>query len=129
MQKTYVKSSNGKSNFTVEQIEDLLSLARSKNFSEYDSLAEDGQFDATDNGRAEENMYTVIQTDVLLFNLLLNFSEIQKIIFLYLMMRESGYNLTHEECARTLSMKRESYMTVMRAVKKKAEKFFNQQTR
>lgn len=128
MPKTYIKSSNN-GLLTIEDIEELLSLAKSKNFSEYDTLAEDGQFDIGDNGVAEDKMYSIVQMDMFLFNLLLNFSERQKIVFLYLLMREAGYNLTHEECARTLSMKRESYMTVMRAVKKKAEKFLRQQSR
>lgn len=127
MQKTYVKSNN--KTMTVEQVEELLRIARSKNFSEYEALEQGEHFDAGDNGLEEENMYRVIQTDMFLFNLLLAFDERQKIVFLYLLMRESGYNLTHEECARTLSMKRESYMTTMRAVKKKAEKFFKQQMR
>ncbi len=128
MPKTYIKSSNN-GLLTIEDIEELLSLAKSKNFSEYDVLAEDGQFDVGDNGSSEDRMYSIVQMDMFLFNLLLNFSERQKIVFLYLLMREAGYNLTHEECARTLSMKRESYMTVMRSVKKKAGKFLRQQTR
>lgn len=114
---------------TIEQIEEILKIASSKNFSEYDSVSEDNHFDVGDNGIEEEKMYSVLQMDMFLFNLLLNFSERQKITFLYLLMREAGYNLTHEDCARTLSMKRESYMNIVRVVKKKAEKFFKQQSR
>lgn len=104
-------------------------IPESKNFSEYDKLDETGQFDAGDDGLGEENMYSVIQTDMYMYNLLMNFSERQKITFLYLLMREAGYNLTHEECARTLSMKRESYMNIVRVVKKKAQKILKQQSR
>lgn len=128
MPKTYVKS-NGSTLLTTEDIEELMNLAKSKNFSEYEQQTEDGQFDVGDNGLSENAMYSIVQMDMFLYSLLLNFSELQKIVFLYLLMRESGYNLTHEECARTLSMKRESYMTVMRAVKKKAGKFLKQQSR
>lgn len=110
-------------------IKSLHLIPESKNFSEYDKLAENGTFEVGDDGMGEETMYSVMQTDMFMYNLLLNFSERQKITFLYLMMRESGYNLTHEECARTLSMKRESYMNIVRVVKKKAQKILKQQSR
>lgn len=110
-------------------IRSLHLIPESKNFSEYDLLAENGHFDAGDDGLGEVSMYSIIQTDMYMYNLLLNFSEKQKITFLYLLMREAGYSLTHEECAKTLSMKRETYMNIVRVVKKKAQKILKQQSR
>jgi len=46
----------------------------------------------------------------------------QKIILLYQVLREAGYNLNHADCAKTLSITRERYMVLLKDVKKRAGK-------
>lgn len=101
-------------------------IPESKNFSEYDRAEEDGHFDVNDNSIGEVSMYSIANADMLMYNLLLTLSERQKVAFLYLLMREAGYGLTHEDCAKTLSMKRETYMKLIRIVKNKAGKLLQQ---
>lgn len=80
------------------------------------------EFEASDNGRAEEQMVSNMQADALLLSILLKLTDKQKIILLYQVLREAGYNLNHEDCAKTLSMTREWYMSLLKEVKKKSAK-------
>lgn len=110
MAKTYVK--------TLRQI---MMVATSQNFSDME-LPDGEQFDAGDNGEAAEMMVSQIQADTLLLSLLRNMNDREKIILMYQILRESGYNLNHEECAKTLNITRERYMVVLKDVKKRAAK-------
>lgn len=80
------------------------------------------EFDIGDNGKEEELMFSGLQADALLINLLFKFNDRQKIILMYQVLRESGYNLNHGDCAKTLSLTREHYMFLLKGVKKKAVK-------
>lgn len=107
MAKTYLKT--------------LSYLSTSVNFS--DMKYPDGKpFDAGDNGDSQEATYSNIQADIYLLNLLRSLDDRQKIILMFQILRESGYNLNHADCARTLSITRERYMVLLKAVKKRAAK-------
>lgn len=79
-------------------------------------------FDASDNGKAAAQMLSDMQADALMLDLLFKFNDRQKIILLYQVLREAGYNLNHEDCAKTLSLTREHYMFLLKGVKTKARK-------
>jgi hypothetical protein len=103
-----------------------LLVPTSKNFSEleiefFTEENEEG-FNPGDDGRAEADMFSTLQADALLLGLLYRFTDRQKIILLYQILRESGYNLNHEDCAKTLSITREHYMVLLSDVKKRARK-------
>lgn len=99
----------------------LIFLAQSHNFS--DMEYPDGKpFDAGDEGEAQEAMLGNMQADAYLLHLLLKMSDRQKIILMYQLLREAGYNLNHADCAQTLGITRERYMTLLKDVKKRAAK-------
>lgn len=99
----------------------LIYLAQSYNFS--DMKFPDGKpFDAGDEGEAEESMIGNMQADAFLLALLLKMGDRQKIILMYQLLREAGYNLNHADCAKTLGITRERYMTLLKDVKKRAAK-------
>jgi hypothetical protein len=99
----------------------LLYLAQSTNFSE---LRQPGgeDFDVGDEGEQESEMLATMQADAHLLSLLQGFNDRQKIILMYQLLREAGYNLNHSDCAKTLSITRERYMVLLKDVKKRAAK-------
>lgn len=99
----------------------LVFLAQSTNFS--DMKSPDGsEFDAGDEGGAEDLMLGQMQADAFLLALLGGFNDRQKIILMYQLLREAGYNLNHADCAKTLNITRERYMVLLKDVKKRAAK-------
>lgn len=99
----------------------LAYLATSNHFTEMDYP--DGEpFDAGDEGNSQDKMISIVQADILLLNLLKGMDNRQKIILMYQVLRESGYNLNHADCARTLSITRERYMVLLKDIKKRAAK-------
>lgn len=110
MAKTYIK--------TLRQ---LMMVASSQNFSEME-LPDGEPFDAGDNGDAADMMLSTVQADASLLALLCGMNDREKIILMYQILRESGYNLNHAECARTLNITRERYMVILKGVKKRAAK-------
>jgi len=94
-------------------------MPESKNFSEY---SDDGEFDRSDDGNEEDSFYSKVNAESILLQILSTLNDKQKIVLLYQVVRELGYDLTHEECARTLSMGRVNYMMFLREVRKRAKK-------
>lgn len=107
-------------------------IPESKNFSEFygndNSVPEENNedkslaYDASDNGKAEEAMFSSVQGEQLLLSLLSALDNKDKIILLYQVLREAGYNLQHEDCAKTLSLSRGGYLVSVKKVKKKCMK-------
>lgn len=103
----------------------LMMIAESVNFSDLGRNQNDEtvqEFDAGDNGRADDEIASNMQADSLLLTLLFGFNDRQKVILLYQILREAGYNLNHGDCAKTLSLTREHYMFLVSEVKKKARR-------
>lgn len=102
-----------------------LLVPSSKNFSEFTTYNDDNEvqhFEASDESSAEEEIISNMQADAMLLALLSSFNDRQKVILVYQILRESGYNLNHEDCAKTLSITREHYMFLLADIKKKAKK-------
>lgn len=99
----------------------LLFLAQSTNFS--DLRYPGGEdFDVGDEGHEEDEMLATMQADAWLMQLLHSFNDRQKIILMYQLLREAGYNLNHSDCADTLALSRSRYMVLLKDVKKRAAK-------
>lgn len=96
------------------------SLPQSKNFSEY---TETGEFDRSDDGLEEDRIFNQIEVEQTILKILTHFNDKQKVVFLYQLVRDSGYDITHEECAKTLSMGRVNYMNFLLEVRKRVKKF------
>ncbi len=86
------------------------------------SLPDGTEFDAGDGEQAVDSMYSAMHADSLLLNLLKGMNDRQKIIIMYQLLREAGYNLNHADCASTLSITRERYMVLVKEVKTRAAK-------
>lgn len=99
-------------------------VASSQNFSEME-LPDGEPFDAGDEGEAADQMYSQVQADAHLLSLLQGMNDREKIVLMYQILRESGYNLNHEDCARTLNISRKTYMLTLKGVKKRAAKILN----
>lgn len=98
-----------------------MAMPQSTNWS--DMEMPDGEpFDAGDGGEAADMMVSMVQADVYLLSLLRGMSDREKIILMYQILRESGYNLNHADCAKTLNITRERYMVLLKGVKKRAAK-------
>jgi DNA-directed RNA polymerase specialized sigma24 family protein len=113
MAKTYIK--------TLRQ---LMMVASSTNFSDME-LPDGEPFDAGDNGEATDMMYSQVQADAQLLSLLHSMNDREKIVLMYQILRESGFNLNHEDCAKTLNISRKTYMLALKGVKKRAAKILN----
>lgn len=103
--------------------------ATSRNWSEIytqtpEQNNEDGPmgYDKGDDGEQASQTESNVQADQLLLKLLSNLDDRGKIILMYQILRETGYNLTHEECARTLNMSRVWYSSETKEVKQKCQK-------
>lgn len=100
----------------------------SHNFS--DMKHPDGtEFDAGDEGQEQDQIISQMQADAFLLKLLQSFNDRQKIILMYQLLREAGYNLNHEDCAQTISITRERYMVLLKDVKKRAAKILQMSAR
>jgi hypothetical protein len=99
-------------------------IPESKNFSELAQVNEDGEkeFEAGDGSQASERMVSDLHADAILVDMLFRMNDREKIILMYQILRESGYNLNHGDCAKTLSLTREHYMYLLKEVKLKAAK-------
>lgn len=90
-----------------------------KSSSEFD---ENEEFDIGDGGKASNQMMENVQAEFLLLGLLEKFSDRDKVIILFQVVRGAGYHLTHEDCAQTLGITRERYMVLLKTMKKRAAK-------
>lgn len=108
----------------------ILVLPEAKPFSDLAVPNDEGEleFDVGDNGRDAEQMVSDVHADAVLLEMLYHMDDREKIILMYQILRESGYNLNHGDCAKTLSLTREHYMFLLKNVKKKAGKVL-QETR
>ena len=113
MSKTYIK--------TLRQLMALANLPTSRNVSTM-KFPDGEEFDVGDNGQAVDIMISQVQADTLLLSLLQGMNDREKIILMYQVLRESGYNLNHAECAKTLNITRERYMVILKGVKSRAAK-------
>lgn len=111
---------------SVKTVRAIQTIATSKNFSEFnlqtDEYSMEDIMEANDQGKASDAMLSDVQAADMLLDLLFKMNDRQKIILMYQLLREAGYNLTHEDCAKTLNLTREHYIFLVTGVKKKSQK-------
>jgi hypothetical protein len=92
------------------------------NFSQMSiSSEEDLEFDIGDDGNESEVLYDTLELEMNIMEILHNLDNREKIIFLYQLMRESGYRFDYTSCAKTLHISRKWYMMILKQVKSKAK--------
>ena len=109
-------------------------IPESRNFSEYEKHVSEANSDdkeisweVSDGGEQIETELSKLNGDQLLINLLTGLDNRDKIVLLYQILRESGYILEHEDCAKTLSLSRSGYVILVKNVKKKCMKILRSQ--
>lgn len=105
----------------AKTLEQVMMIVTSTNFSAL-GLPDGEPFDVGDDGYSEGAAVSQLQADACLLSLLKGMNDREKIILMYQILRESGYNLNHADCAKTLNITRERYMVILRGVKKRAAK-------
>ena len=104
----------------IKKVTSLVFIPAAYPFSDFDIDDKPEQFG--DNCRSEIKMLSKISTNISIIKILNNLEDRNKIVFMFLLLRESGFSLTHEECAKILSISRQSYMKLVKSVKTKAKK-------
>lgn len=119
-----------KNKMSLKEFKRIVILAESKNFSDLHTVNEEGrvEFDVGDGGIQSESMYQQLEADFLLLDILAKLNDRQKVILLYQVLRQAGFNFNHEDCAKTLSLSREQYMFNVRQVKDRSAKILNGNT-
>ncbi|MBV6446376.1 MAG: hypothetical protein IFNCLDLE_02674 [Ignavibacteriaceae bacterium] len=95
-------------------------LPKSYNFGELEPN-EDGQIldgDAFED--KQDNTYSNIFADEIVVQILFNLKDREKVVFMYQLLRESGYEIDYGSAAQTMGIQRQSYMKMLSLVKKKA---------
>lgn len=108
--------------YEVANIPEARSFSQLQAEEQQKSEDQDMGYDVGDGGRAAEEMMGSLNAELLMLGLLEKFSDRDKVIILFQVVRGAGYHLTHEDCAQTLSITRERYMVLLKNVKKRAAK-------
>jgi len=97
-------------------------LPKAYPFSDFVFEKDENQHQFGDEGEQEEKMFSQTNAEMLITKINSSLSDRDKVVFMYLLLRESGYKLTHDECAKTLSVSRQTYMKLVKNVKLRAAK-------
>jgi len=92
-------------------------------FSEIETSSEFGDgatFSPHDCGDAASNMYDEMEHDLLILQILYNLDDKEKIVFLYLLLRDYGHKIDFDSLAKTVGYKRSNYMHLVKKVRTKA---------
>lgn len=107
----------------------LIFIPTSKNFSSFRTKSLDKNnsdeplaYDVSDKGEFFDDVYSNLSGDSVLFKLLMELDDKEKIILLYQIIKEVGFNLTQEEFAKTLRCSRLWYSSSAKKVRMKCIK-------
>jgi hypothetical protein len=104
-------------------------IPKAYSFSDIESrLDDDGKtFDVGDNGMEVDKIFKKLEYENLILQVLFNLNNTEKIIFLYVMLRDYGLQIDHASFAKTMGIKRVNYMYILGKMKKKVLKIVNQE--
>jgi hypothetical protein len=92
-------------------------IPTSYNFS--DVYKEDENFDVDDMGKEVEELYDKFAFEQLIVDVLYHLDDREKLIFMFQILRDAGYNIDHKSCSIVLNMGRVWYMENLSKVKQK----------
>jgi len=97
----------------------------SVNFSQLEREMDEGKisYEPGDSGLEAERLETDLQFEELVIQILCNFEEREKIVFLFQLLRDGGYQIDHGSCAKVVKLSRRQYMRVLEDVRFKAKLF------
>lgn len=79
----------------------------------------DGTYNLGDNGEEVEKLEQKLQYEELVMQMLYSLEGNERLIFLYQILRDYGYQIDHESFAKTLHLKRSRYMDILGTVRLK----------
>jgi len=98
-------------------------IPQTVNFSALKKTEDDNKiedFDVGDEGRSVESVENSIDFEKLLLKLLCNLEIEEKLILVYQVLRDYGYQIDHGSFANTLGISRVKYMKMLKVVKMKS---------
>ena len=98
----------------------IVFIPRAYPLSDFDH--EDGNAAEFSDNSHELKMYSDVNVDMHVLNLLSQLKDRHKIVLMYLLLRDNGFNFTHGECAKTMSLSRQAYMNLVKVVRTKGKK-------
>ena len=98
------------------------------NFSDLESMlgenfdgSVEGSEALSDGGSFSENITKDLEYEEMVIDMVSNLDEREKVIFLYQLLRDSGYRIDHDSCAKSLGLTRKWYMVLLGDVKMKIQ--------
>jgi len=112
------KVKNGLKGFVPESVNfsELKKITKDRN-SENDEGQREFPSDTGDSGLAVEQMEESVDYEKLVLQMLCNLDLQEKLVFMYQLFRDSGYQIDHGSFARTLNVSRLEYMKMLKMVK------------
>ena len=97
----------------------------SVNFSQLEQDMEDGTlgYDPGDNGLEKKRLQDNMQYEEMVVQILCNLEEREKLIFVFQLLRNDGYQIDHGSFAKAVSLSRRQYMRVLSTVRLKSSLF------
>ena len=97
----------------------------SVNFSQLEQDMEDGTlgYDPGDNGLEKKRLQDNMQYEEMIVQILCNLEKREKLIFVFQLLRNDGYQIDHGSFAKAVSLSRRQYMRVLDTVRLKSALF------
>jgi len=95
------------------------------NFSQLEKQAENGEleYEPGDSGLENKRLQDNMQYEEMVVQLLCNLEEREKLIFMFQLLRDNGYQIDHGSLARVVKLSRRQYMRVLGTVRLKSALF------
>lgn len=95
------------------------------NFSELEKEMEDGtlEYDPGDSGLEQKRLQDNMQFEEMIVQILYNLEDRDKLIFIFQLLRDNGYQIDHGSFAKVVKLSRRQYMRVLDSVRLKSALF------
>jgi len=98
-------------------------IPKSVNFSEleekYSTNDGDLTYEPADDGLEQDRLIDSIAYEELVVQILCNLEPREQLIFVYQLLRDSGYQIDHSSFAKTVNLSRRQFMRIVASVRKK----------
>lgn len=97
----------------------------SVNFSQLEKQLEEGEieYDPGDNGLEKKRLEDNLQYEEMVVQILCNLEEREKLVFIFQLLRDGGYQIDHGSFAKVVNLSRRQYMRVLDDVRLKSALF------
>jgi len=98
-------------------------IPKSVNFSEleekYPMDDDEFNYDPGDKGLEQERLMNALMYEEFVVQILFNLEPREKLVFVYQLLRDCGYNIDHDSFAKTIPLSRRQFMRVLAIVRQK----------